>query len=351
MAETARIDESDDGWAMSGRRERAVMATKTPADDAPAPDRPFPTRRGVLSADEIAALLRPNLDDMDEEEAPAGPIDTLDAPTPDFTTPAPAPTDPQRSRCEETVSRLSLALRRDCGFDAAAALTQLETRAFREAIDLLAKPGWATAFLEDRAGKISGALLLSPALASAFIEAACGGKVAEQMPATPRTLTPVDAALLGTLLSPLAKAAGEGLRIARIETDARFVSALAPPAPVTVMRLSVLSNNQSTEAALLLGDMSVPTEEVVHDSGSSAAPRGVTAALTARIATLSVPVSRLSDLKPGSTLLLGLPADQPIELLSGGRNGELVAEGEIGRKGANMAIRINRRGPMLRQRT
>jgi len=40
--------------------------------------------------------------------------------------------------------------------------------------------------------------------------------------------------------------------------------------------------------------------------------------------------------------LLGLPADQPVELLSGGRDGVPAFEGEIGRKGDRMAIRIRR---------
>ncbi|HAO35151.1 MAG TPA: hypothetical protein DEB28_16690, partial [Hyphomonas sp.] len=55
-----------------------------------------------------------------------------------------------------------------------------------------------------------------------------------------------------------------------------------------------------------------------------------------------------ANLKPGSTLLLGLPADQPVELLTGGRDGAVVAEGEIGRKGNRMAVRINRRTALLR---
>ena len=65
--------------------------------------------------------------------------------------------------------------------------------------------------------------------------------------------------------------------------------------------------------------------------------------LTARIASLNVPVSQLSDLKAGSILLLGLPTDQPVELLSGGHKGEVVAEGDIGRRGNKVAVRITRR--------
>ena len=55
----------------------------------------------------------------------------------------------------------------------------------------------------------------------------------------------------------------------------------------------------------------------------------------------------LAVLKPGDTLLLGLPADEPIQLLSGGRMGHVAAEGELGRKGNRMAVRVTKRGPAL----
>ena len=88
-------------------------------------------------------------------------------------------------------------------------------------------------------------------------------------------------------------------------------------------------------------------QAVAADQGKPAAG-AITGILTARVASLSVPLSRLANLKAGSTLLLGIPADQPVELLSGGRDGALAAEGEIGRKGNRMALRISRRGPALR---
>jgi flagellar motor switch/type III secretory pathway protein FliN len=81
---------------------------------------------------------------------------------------------------------------------------------------------------------------------------------------------------------------------------------------------------------------------------AEAAPSSVTVLLTARVASLSVPLSRLTDLTAGSTLLLGVPADQPVELLSGGRDGPVVAEAQIGRKGNKMALRISRRVPGFR---
>jgi len=77
-------------------------------------------------------------------------------------------------------------------------------------------------------------------------------------------------------------------------------------------------------------------------------PPPVSAVVTARIARISVPLSRLSSLKPGSVMPLGLPTDQPVELLSGGRDGQVIAEGEIGRKGKRIAVRVSKCSPALK---
>ncbi|MEO1643287.1 MAG: FliM/FliN family flagellar motor C-terminal domain-containing protein, partial [Pseudomonadota bacterium] len=66
----------------------------------------------------------------------------------------------------------------------------------------------------------------------------------------------------------------------------------------------------------------------------------VTALLTARLARLSVPLSRITSLKAGSTLLLGLPPDQPVEVLSGDRDGPVVMEGSVGRRGNKIAVKV-----------
>ncbi|MEO1554335.1 MAG: FliM/FliN family flagellar motor C-terminal domain-containing protein, partial [Pseudomonadota bacterium] len=83
------------------------------------------------------------------------------------------------------------------------------------------------------------------------------------------------------------------------------------------------------------------TEPTVSEARSE--PQDMTAILTARLASLTVPLSRLTELKAGSTLLLGLPADQPVELLSGGRDGKPVFEGAMGRKSNQMAVKLTKR--------
>ena len=344
MSVTAKIKMADDDWAMSGRRERTVMQESFDSPERPDAGRTIPTSRGPLTSEEIEALLRPDLSDYDEENAADAPADICAAPVRDF-----PPEQADEIACEEIASHLSMALRLDCEFDAAVSLTSADTGQFRQAIGEQMQSGWAAAYIGDTNGRIRGALLLSPDLSSAFIEAACGGSTATR--ALKRALTPVDIALLGTLLNPLARAVDKRLRVIRVEPEPAYAALLAPPVAVTVMQLAVLSGEQTTEAALILADEGDRSDGITETATTPPlAPMQVTASLTARIATLSVPVSRLSDLKPGSTLLLGLPPDQPVELLSGGRNGALAAEGEIGRKGKRIAMRITRLGPVLRRR-
>ena len=96
-----------------------------------------------------------------------------------------------------------------------------------------------------------------------------------------------------------------------------------------------------SEAALKARPLRPAAEPIpLHPKPAEPRGEGLTALLTARIATLSVPVSRLSDLKPGDTLLLGLPADEPIQLLSGGRMGHVAAEGELGAPPGRMELPI-----------
>ena len=165
--------------------------------------------------------------------------------------------------------------------------------------------------------------------------------------------------LLEGLVRPLGAALASSLKFSRIETDAEFACALAGPGMTSILDLDVRVDDIKMPARLILAeddlfDLSsdMPTARRQPRISREVAPvvgaGAMTAVLTARVATLSVPMSRLANLKPGSTLLLGLPADQPVELLTGGRDGAVVAEGEIGRKGNRMAVRINRRTALLR---
>ena len=187
---------------------------------------------------------------------------------------------------------------------------------------------------------------MSADLTSSFIDLACGGEGSPSGVAG-RALTIIDGDILDSLLSPLSPSLGEGFSLARTEIDARFASAMAPPGSSELIDLSITLGALESPArlAILHGQVQQSEGLSLDDIDGDFA----TAVLTARIASLSVPVSRLSDLKPGATLMLGIPSDQPVELLSGGRDGVVAAEGEIGRKGNAIAVRVSRRGRYLRK--
>lgn len=345
---------ADDGWDMSPRRDTAVTVDMPTTFEPLAPDRPLPSARGVLSAAEIEALLRPDLSDL---PAPSPePEQIEDKPLPDVEVPAAlraadaSPTDiPDTAR--RLASRLSLALRKGCGLRAAAVARNRAEGDFETGLATqMAGPGAAIACFAAGDGEVDAMLVLSPELANALIETACGGTPhLEEGRWSPRDLTPLDSALLEGLVRPLGFAIAPGLAFASVETEADFAIALARPDTADIIdfdvrvetgrhaaRLIIASDLLEQEAAAVL-----PAPEVAPAPAASS----LTVVLTARVASLSVPLSRLTDLTAGSTLLLGVPADQPVELLSGGRDGPLVAEAEIGRKGNRMALRISRRVP------
>lgn len=356
----------EDSWDMPSRRERVVMSDggelfETAAD----PDHTFPTARGRLSAAEIEALLRPDLTDYEPEEPardPAAkdvsprPIPGLDMPGP-IAAPEPHTAEHDMQMAQRMTARLSLALRRDCGLKTAATSKASRRTSFNEALSGLEKSS-AIACFAGRGGEIAAMLALPAPLTNALIETACGGKTGAGAACSRRVLTPMDAALLEALIRPLGPAIAQGLSFARVETDLGFAQALAPPVEAHLILMELRLGEESLPAALILSEddlfedataIETPASPLRHEPSSllPVSPRPVTAVLTARIASLSVPISRLSDLKAGSTLLLGVPADQPVELLSGGRDGALAAEGRIGRKGGKMAVSITRRGPAL----
>ncbi|MCA8902826.1 MAG: FliM/FliN family flagellar motor switch protein [Hyphomonas sp.] len=349
---------ADDEWDMSPRRESAVMVDMPTTFETLAPERPLPSARGLLSAAEIEALLRPDLGDMPSEPEPE-PAKVEDKALPDVTPArrpakrASAPSHDIPEAARRLASRLSLALRKGCGLKAAAVARAVMEGDFETGLDTeLAGRGAAVACFASGEGEVDAMLVLSPQLANALIESACGGR---QGPYSPRHLTPLDSALLEGLVRPLGPAISPVLGFAGVEIDAEFAAALARPGDAEIVDFDVRVDAGTFAARLILSSDSLFEEAL--GAAAPAAPEvpapaagqaGLTVLLTARVASLSVPLSRLTDLTAGSTLLLGVPADQPVELLSGGRDGPLVAEGQIGRKGSKMALRITRRLPGFR---
>lgn len=307
------------------------------------PDRPLPTSRGVLSAAEIEALLRP---DLPEPERP--PTTTTDRPIPDLS----AAEDDALSQQDAArlCARLGLSVHRETGLALALDLLEMRRCGFRQAFPA-PETGAAYACFGSGDGEVQAILVLSAAMAAALIDQSCGGDARVASDSAPRALTEIDTALLTRAVEPMAAHLPGGALLC-LEARAAFSMSIAPPGPATTLMFDVDLDGATCSAHLILSDAALAAPPVSPEAlAQSAAPTisggALTALLTARIASLSVPVSRLSNLKPGATLMLGLPADEPVQLLSGGRTGLVAAEGEIGRKGGKIAVRITRRGPAL----
>jgi len=340
----ALSDSADDGWEMPPRRQGQVMADMPRNFEAAEPDRPLMTARGLLSPAEIEALLRPDLSDLPPEPAP---VATATRPVEEFGAPV-----QQRHEDHDTArrfaARLSMAMRESCSLPIAAAVTGIGRGPFDAAVRQSDEDrGQAIACFATREGDIGAMLVLSPGLAQLLIEAACG---ARERGGAARPLSPIDLALLEALLRPLAQGVAAELSFAGIETELAFAAAIAPPSEALVTEFSMRVHADTFRAQLIVAAaIAAPEKAETGPVTVNAHPaRGaLSATLTVRVASLAVPLSKLSGLKPGATLLLGVPADQPVELISGGEGGVLAAEAEIGRRGGRIALRITRRGPAL----
>lgn len=344
-------DSADDGWDMPPRRQGQVMAEMPRAFERAEPDRMLLTGSGKLSAAEIEALLRPDLSDL-PPEPPAAPVDAR--PVQEFAAPVRTSSN-DHNLARRLAARLSMAMRESCGLPIAAMAPSISRAPFETAVRHCGdERGQAIACFATRSGDIGAMLILSPGLAQLLIETACGAT--RRSGAVP-PLSPIDLALLEALLRPLATAISPELGFASLETESLFAVSISPPAEALAAEFSMRVHAEAFGAHLILaGALAAPPQPEAAASLPSGqlhpAQSALSATLTARVASLSVPLSKLSGLRPGATLLLGVPADQPIELISGGEGGVRVAEAEIGRRGGRIALRITRRcaalGPSTR---
>lgn len=300
-------------------------------------DYQFPTARGVLSAEEIEALLRPNQTQGALTDVPPEPRSI--APKPDALFDDAPETDVSVRPNAALAARLSMALGRGTGIKAAMTATQTASLPRADLAGLLNGKSSAIACLGETETEIRALVCLPPDLADAIIAKACGATGSTGRIGDGWTLSAIDCALLEQLLEPFGGAVGPDLKLQAIETDIPFVASLLPVDEVTVSEFRIEAPGLHSDVAIIegvFGDLDDAPVPVV-----SAAP--VTAIATARLASLSVPLSRVTALKAGSTLLLGLPPDQPVELLSGGRDGVPAFEGRMGRKGDKVAIKVTKK--------
>lgn len=335
----------DDGWDMSPRREGQVMNDVPPPPEPADPERFLMTARGKLSPAEIEALLRPDLSDLGPEPPPreAAPVER---PLGDFAAPAPAKAEAGIAR--RFAARLSMALRESCGLPVAVQASEVLAKPFDAAARSCGDDrGQAIVCFALPEGDIGAMLVLSPGFAQLLIETACG---ARSRGGAVKPLSPMDMALLEALVRPLGAAISGELGFAGVETEAQFAASISPPCGALVSDLTFRVQTEHFGGQLILSEAVAGVAAPVPETKAAVPPTpqgALSTVLTARIASLSVPLSRLSGLKPGATLLLGVPADQPVELLSGGPDGPLVAEAEIGRRGGRIALRVTKRGPAI----
>lgn len=299
------------------------------------PDRPIPSARGVLSAAEIEALLRPDLSDLPDTRLP----DTIqDKALPTLSDQPDVKSDVFEIRAGQIAARLSLSFNQCCGLKPAIGLIKTRlTRTYE--LDLIQSAPAAALCFAARDDSVEATIILSSGLADAVIAKACGappmmmntGRIGDDW-----RLTPIDAALLEQLLPALGRVLNEDYRLVAIETDMTYVTSLFPPTDLSDTELSFEVPGLSTTLRVIQRETSDQAEDAVIAVDSLP----VTALLTARLASLSVPLSRITSLKAGSTLLLGLPPDQPVEVLSGDRDGTVVMEGAVGRKGNKIAVKV-----------
>ena len=291
-----------------------------------------PTARGVLSAAEIAALLRPDI-----PEDAFNPPETV-APRPIFDFEVGGEGTLLTGDAQTLAAEMTLALRKHCGIDAVLALRTASHSPMSQIVSLHAQSAVLILF-RDRVGLQNAGLTLDAGLASALVSVACGGApVAE----TNRPLSALDGRILEHMLAPLAEAIDPSFQIVGVETDRSAAFAMLPPGKAMLADLSC-------QLGPVAGRMIFARIQEKQPTSDPQVPApAISATVTARIASISVPISKLSGLMPGSVLRLGLPKDQPVELLSGGRDGPVIAEGEIGRKGNHMALRISRCTPALK---
>ena len=241
-------------------------------------------------------------------------------------------------------SRLSLAFGQSAGLKAAVTLEQIEPGASGQALPAIARvPGAAIACFGPQGGETRAVLILPEDVADTLIARACGSPGSTGRAPDDRMLSAIDCALLERLVEPLGCAVASGSVLQAVETDASYASALMAPGESMRAVFSLRAPGVDSHVMVVTiddeGDAETSAQVRVK---KPALGRPVSAVVTARLASLSVPLSKLTSLKPGSTLLLGLPADQPAELLSGGIDGPVAFEGSVGRSGSRMAVRINR---------
>ncbi|MEL6664615.1 MAG: hypothetical protein AAFQ24_00675 [Pseudomonadota bacterium] len=223
-----------DGPANPKTLDRQGPVEEDSAAETAEEDHVFPTARGVLSAAEIEALLRPEtlqnkaLSDLPAPES----IEPKD--TPVFED-VPLQTDTAASEHYRVLgARMSRALAVGTGLKAAVTLSDAASIARGDLAGLLHGKSSAIACLGPSENDIHALVCLPPTLADAIIAKACGARGSTGRIGDGWVLSAIDCALLEQLLAPLGETVGDGLKLQSIETDIPYVCSLLSSTEVSI---------------------------------------------------------------------------------------------------------------------
>jgi len=200
-----------------------------------------------------------------------------------------------------------------------------------------------------------GGVLLDRELLAGLIEVQTIGRVTK-LPADTRELTHTDAAMMTPLIDgclrrfvtnleghPMA-ADAQGFRFGVMMSDVRSLSLLLDAVEYSVFRvtLDLADGTRQGEMVMVLPASPAPEEETPPDPDSAGEHedlmRLVPAEVRAELAPVSVPVSRLSALKPGDIITLPDGALRSARIVAG--SGHVVAQVQLGRMDSLRAVRL-----------
>ena len=339
-------------WTLSGLRGRSRGDTE-PAMAPPEPepefdeDRPIPTKRGLLSKAEIEALLQPDLSDLDDPSDDGSQEDGTDGESLDLvlfdaedTIAGIAPGDLQ-----VLATRMMAALRRDGLLPLSLELGSVGAAAQDHG------RGTVHLVFETSRGDPVAAMALPSALVTEVLETLCGQSPLGHDGETHFGPGEMGSQLLREAFAPLAAAlagiVGAGLALRRVETDTRFARLVEGRQGGLFFTLQAVCHQRVHRVCVSLCPVQPEPEDaagaLLGELDESGLPEHLETRLQARLAKLAVPARELAGLAHGQTILLGVPPDQSVELVTrlGGET-KPVAEARIGRLGGKMAVKLSR---------
>lgn len=310
----------------------AVSSDQVAVDDGPV----FDTDRSILTAKEIETLLRPVRRKAKNSD-----------------------NKPQAAPRSEPLNKDGVSPDRDTAFRLNAGLGVRISKALRgEALDLTVTPRESADFDAASLGQLmSGTPVIIAGFgrsASSLSTLVClplglANVLISQMRTTQRVAdntdlsrqpNALDFVFLHKIIATLNSIFGDGVRLQAITTDLGDVADLFQTENITITEYDVTGDGLASDLALIEGRACAPPQAEAEKRKPDLAEVPIIAMLTARLSGFEAKLGDLKDLSVGSTLMLGLAADRPVEILSGGRDGAVISQADIGRRGNKMALKV-----------